>query len=239
MTGERFNILLVDEDSSLRALAGAILAHEGWRVDEAASLDQALRALGERSVRPHVALVDAVLLDGSARRFEADLQRSRSRAQMLYMTGDSRSARHLTAGAGHVLCKPFTPNELVRAVRRALEAVRPVAVAVEAGSVYRRLMRFALENAGYALASAGSLEEGLRLVMEQDARLLLTPEPAGELAFQQLMDVRRQRPDLIVIAVDAPGATARGWSDRTLAKPYSAQVVMEVTRLAPVSDAGA
>ncbi|MGZ8562251.1 MAG: response regulator [Candidatus Limnocylindria bacterium] len=57
MTDSGATLLLVEDDESLRSILARHLRHEGYRVDEAASAEEAVEAL-ERGLRPRLVLLD-------------------------------------------------------------------------------------------------------------------------------------------------------------------------------------
>ena len=117
-------VLVVEDEAQLRALAERTLARAGFRVLTAADGVAALEVLARGDAAVDVVLSDVVMprLGGPelARRIRAE----RPTARILFMTGYAEGDAFGTdTGAVsdiEVLRKPFTPAELVRAVRRAL-----------------------------------------------------------------------------------------------------------------------
>jgi|GEM_PF-1460985 len=232
MDEEKTGILLVDDDPAVRGLTRIILEHEGWRVEEAVSLEDASGKVRTGGFRPHVAIVDVLLPDGLGTEVENDLREARHKSKVVYITGDPAWLRRLSGTAELVLAKPFTPGQLVAAVRSALNAIRPVAVVVEAGRVYQRLIASALEQESVEAVTANSFEEGLELARRKDAAVLFTPQPdAAGSALERLMDLRRAMPRLAVVALGTDGDfPAAGWYDRRLVPPFSAHSVGDALR---------
>ena len=231
MEDDKAGILLVDDDPAVRGLARIILEHEGWRVEEAGSLREAVDRVRRDGFRPHLAVVDLSLPDGIGTGLADDLLRARPKSKIIYITGDPVRLRRLDAGRHSVLSKPFTPSQLVTVVRAALDTMRPVVVVVEAGRVYQRLIVSALEQEHLEIAAASSLDEGLLMARKREAAVLFTPEPDGEEALARLLDLRRVMPDLAVIALETGrNGSAPRWYDRKLVKPYSAQAVADAVR---------
>ncbi len=230
---EKVGILLVDDDEAVRGLARVILEHQGWQVVEAGSLREATGLLRDCVVRPHIALVDLLLPDGVGTDLAEDLRRARTRSRTVYITGDPAWLRRLNAGNESVLAKPFTPTELVAAVRVALDAQRPVVVFVEPGRVYRHLLVSALEHTAIAVVMAASFSEGLLLAHERNAAVLFTHDPGREEALAELACLRQCLPTLEVIALDAdqPDGGPRWYDDRLL-RSYSVQELIAALRRA-------
>jgi CheY-like chemotaxis protein len=230
---EKVGILLVDDDDAVRGLARVILEHEGWRVEEAGSVEEAKGKVREGGFRPHVAVVDLLLPDGFGTELTEDLRSARSKSKIVYITGDPSWLRKLNAGSESFLAKPFTPVQLIVAVRAALEALKPVVVFVESGRVYRRLILSALEHSDVEIAMASTFEEGLLLARKEEASVLFTPPPECDEALAGLLDLRQGLPHLEVVALDADGSNGhRAWYDHRLVKSYSVQMVAEAARRA-------
>lgn len=228
MNQQKTSILLVDDDHTVRSFARIILEHEGWQVEEAGSLREAFEQVRSCGFRPHVTVVDILLPDGVGTELVGDLRQARPKSKVIFITGDPGWLRRLNAHAqaDAVLAKPFTPVQLVVAVRSALETMRPVVVIVESGRVYQRLIGSALEQESVKLATASSFDEGLQLASETGAAVLFTPEPEEDGALARLLDLRREMPALAVVALASDGPRpAASWYDRRLIPPYSAQSV--------------
>lgn len=230
---EKVGILLVDDDDAVRGLARVILEHERWRVEEAGSVEEARGKVRAGRFRPYVAVVDMLLPDGFGTELTEDLRLARSKSKIVYITGDPSWLRKLNACGETVLAKPFTPVQLIVAVRAALEGLKPVIVFVESDRVYRRLILSALEHADVEIAMASTFEEGLLLARRQEASVLFTPPPACDEALAGLLELRQGLPFLEVVALDAEGSNGNPtWYDRRLVKSYSVQVVAEAARQA-------
>ncbi|HET7838279.1 MAG TPA: response regulator, partial [Rectinemataceae bacterium] len=113
-------ILFVDDDESLRSLASRLLAKRGHRVLVAANAGEAL-LIAESYGQPIDLLVsDTVMpfMDGYtlAKRLETILPG----IGLLFVSGHPERSADPEA-SGRFLAKPFTENELARAVAEALE----------------------------------------------------------------------------------------------------------------------
>jgi DNA-binding NtrC family response regulator len=115
------NILVVDDDPVVQFSCRRILEAEGHAVKVSSGALEALAALEERPC--HLLLVDVIMpeydglyLIGNVRSRQPDLP-------ILVMSGyptPETIASGQRMGATHFIAKPFTPEELVAAVRRAL-----------------------------------------------------------------------------------------------------------------------
>jgi DNA-binding NtrC family response regulator len=115
------NILVVDDDPVVRSSCRRILEAEGHTVTVTSGAQESLAALqGEPC---HLLLVDVIMpeydglyLIGNVRARQPDLP-------ILVMSGyptPETIASGQRMGATHFIAKPFTPEELAAAVRRAL-----------------------------------------------------------------------------------------------------------------------
>jgi two-component system, NtrC family, response regulator PilR len=116
------NLLIVDDEASLRDFLSIVFEEEGWKVEVAASLDEA-RAAVQRA-EPDVVLCDLMLPDGSGIDFIRDAKASSPSISFVMITAhtSTRSAvEALKAGAVDYIAKPFDIEELKIIVRKAVE----------------------------------------------------------------------------------------------------------------------
>lgn len=117
-------VLVVEDEPELRRLAALVLVRRGYTVVAAADAVEALTA-AERMVRPPAVLVTDVVMPGMhgvelARRLVSRWPG----LPVLYVSGHFDEAEAPTAIAGEradLLPKPFTPDELARRVRLAID----------------------------------------------------------------------------------------------------------------------
>lgn len=115
-------ILVVEEDSQMRARLVEVLRGAGWCVETAANGQSALALVASK---PYEAVVTNVVMTGMDG-LDA-LARIKSRYPWLgsVVVSPSRTeellTRALRAGAGDFLKRPFTPDDLVQAVQRQLQ----------------------------------------------------------------------------------------------------------------------
>ena len=117
-------LLLVEDEDSVRTLASNVLRRQGYRVLEANGGASAL-VLSARQTDPiHLLLTDVVMPKMSGPQLAARIQAARSDIRVLFMSG---YADHATLPQGLLgrdmsfLPKPFTPEQLTRRVREALD----------------------------------------------------------------------------------------------------------------------
>jgi CheY-like chemotaxis protein len=101
----------------------SVLERYGYSVVDAKSGGEALRLIDEQAP-VDLAIVDAVMRNMSGRDLVKRLRAGGHRAKVLYMTGhlDAAVNVHATFGQERVLRKAFSPSELLRNVRRVLDA---------------------------------------------------------------------------------------------------------------------
>src|SRR6478735_4090442 len=117
-------ILLVEDDDAVRRAAGRILAEHGYIVIEAASAAEAIEAAATHGAEIDLLVTDMVLGADSGVEVASAVMEAAPNARGLFMSGymdaDMSAARAFQEGTH--LPKPFTPTDLVKAVRRALSS---------------------------------------------------------------------------------------------------------------------
>jgi two-component system, NtrC family, response regulator PilR len=116
------NLLIVDDEASLRDFLTIVFEEEGWRVDTAASIADAHAAIARQE--PDVVLCDLMLPDGSGIDLVRDVKAQNALVVFVMITAhtSTRSAvEALKAGAIDYIAKPFDIEELKIVVRKAVE----------------------------------------------------------------------------------------------------------------------
>jgi len=116
-------ILLVEDETSLRALAAHLLESCGYVVLEANSGEQALEvSRQQRDI--HLLFTDVVMPGISGRVLADQLVQQRPQLKVVYTsgyTGQTVGAHGVLAEGSHFLPKPFTKEALARKIREALD----------------------------------------------------------------------------------------------------------------------
>jgi two-component system, cell cycle sensor histidine kinase and response regulator CckA len=118
-------VLVVEDNAAVRAFAVIALRQFGYDVAEASGGSAALQLLSTFGGKPDLLITDVVMPGMSGRELaEAVLQKFPA-LKVLYMSGYTNDAivrQGVLAAEVQFLHKPFTPGELVRKVRKVLEA---------------------------------------------------------------------------------------------------------------------
>jgi two-component system, cell cycle sensor histidine kinase and response regulator CckA len=121
-------VLVVDDDAAVRGAVCRMLRASGYAVLEAAHGAEAWAILDEERPPVDLVLTDVCMPQMGGPALAARVAAARPVLPVLFMTGSADSLAELAAAAGRpvaalcraVLRKPFTPDELLRAVRAAL-----------------------------------------------------------------------------------------------------------------------
>jgi two-component system, cell cycle sensor histidine kinase and response regulator CckA len=121
-------VLVVDDDATVRRAVRRVLLASGYAVLEAAHGGEAWAILEEVRPRVDLVLTDVYMPQMGGPALAARITAARLALPVLFMTGSAGGLPEFAAAAGGsravqhraVLRKPFTPDELLRAVRAAL-----------------------------------------------------------------------------------------------------------------------
>jgi len=116
------DLLIIDDEASLRDFLSIVFEEEGWRVEAAASLADARQAVARQE--PDVILCDLMLPDGSGIDFLREVKTQNEAIPVVMITAhtSTRSAvEALKAGAHDYIAKPFDIDELKIIVGKAVE----------------------------------------------------------------------------------------------------------------------
>ena len=121
----RAQILVVDDDKTMRDACHQILTRQGFQVEEAASARQGLGLLERRSF--DVILLDLVMPDLDGLETLKKIKAVDNDCEVIIITGYGSiptAVEAMKAGAFHFLSKPFAPDDLRTVITRALEKRR-------------------------------------------------------------------------------------------------------------------
>ncbi len=121
-------ILLVEDEASVRELTRRILERVGYRVHAAALPSEALQLVTERGLRPAIAVLDVVMPEMNGVALAERLTAAVAGLPCLFVSAypaDVVTSRGLLASSMRYLAKPFTAQQLARAVRDTIDG-RPL-----------------------------------------------------------------------------------------------------------------
>ncbi len=127
-------ILLVEDEEGVRRFASRTLRKYGYTVREAASVKDAMSAFRKMDGKVHLLFTDVVLPDDTGLALTEELLAKQPGLKVVLSSGyvDEKSQWPVIQKKGFpFLPKPYTPSELLRAVRKTLSA------AAEAGAARR------------------------------------------------------------------------------------------------------
>jgi two-component system response regulator PilR (NtrC family) len=116
------DLLIVDDEASLRDLLSTVFEEDGWRVETAASFAEGRAALQKNE--PDLVLCDLMLPDGSGLDLLREIKAQNSSIAVIMITAhtSTKSAVDaLKAGAYDYIAKPFDIEELKIIVNKAVE----------------------------------------------------------------------------------------------------------------------
>ncbi len=116
------DLLVIDDEASLRDFLSIVFEEEGWHVEAAASVAEARTAMARHE--PDVVLCDLMLPDGSGIDMLKDVKAQNPSIAVVMITAHTSTqsaVEALKAGALDYIAKPFDIEELKIIVRKAVE----------------------------------------------------------------------------------------------------------------------
>jgi CheY-like chemotaxis protein len=123
--GRGETILLIEDDLGVRTAVRRILVRLGYGVQDASTVEEALRLAATFASAPALLVTDVVMPGGNGVAAAEQLQRRWTNMPVLFISGyapDELHRRGIVVRAEHLLEKPITSARLGHAVRRALDA---------------------------------------------------------------------------------------------------------------------
>jgi CheY-like chemotaxis protein len=137
-------VLVVDDEPAVRAATAAILSSCGYRVLDAPGGEAALRLLRDGSVEVDVVLLDLAMPGMNGEQTLCELKKLRPDMPVVLLTAyaeDELRLRAIRAELSGIVSKPFSYEELVRAVKGATGAASSstptLSLTVGEGPAYR------------------------------------------------------------------------------------------------------
>jgi FixJ family two-component response regulator len=166
-------VFVVDDDVSVRESLELLIRHEGWQPEIFASADEFLSR--SRSIVPSCLILDLSLPGLSGLDLQKRIGSERTGMPIIFITGHGdipSSVQAMKAGAVEFLTKPFADDDLLGAIRQALDRSR---VAL--------LQDVELQGLRDRYASLSPRE---RQVMTLVVRGLLNKQVGGELGISEI-----------------------------------------------------
>ncbi len=116
------NLLIVDDEASLRDFLSIVFEEDGWSTSTASSLEAARASIGKSE--PDVVLCDLMLPDGTGLELLREIKTQNNSIAVIMITAhtSTKSAvEALKAGAADYIAKPFDVDELKIIIRKAVE----------------------------------------------------------------------------------------------------------------------
>jgi two-component system NtrC family sensor kinase len=180
MAGEK--VLIIDDSEELRALLETILPYGGYNGVGVGSGQEGLDLVPE--LQPDVILIDLELPDTTGLKLLEELNRRGFTIPTIMMTGygsEGSAARALRLGVRDYLIKPFTTEEVLSSIERALSEVRlRREKEQQAVLLHDYVRRFKVISAvGQSMVTGLDLEQVLQRII--DAAVIATRADAGSL----------------------------------------------------------
>jgi FixJ family two-component response regulator len=115
-------VFVVDDDVSVREALEALIGFEGWQVETYSSAEEFLSR--QRFRGPSCLVLDVSLPDLNGLDLQTRIAADRADMPIIFITGHGdipMSVRAMKAGAVEFLTKPFSNEELVGAIRNAID----------------------------------------------------------------------------------------------------------------------
>jgi FixJ family two-component response regulator len=135
-------VFVVDDDVSVRESLEALIRHAGWQPETFPSAQEFLSRV--RDDTPSCLVLDVELPDLNGLEVQERVAAHGTEMPVIFITGHGdipMSVRAMKAGAAEFLTKPFAPDVLLTAIRRALERSR--AALAEASGLKRLKQHYA------------------------------------------------------------------------------------------------
>lgn len=158
------SVLVVEDDPSFATTLARTLESAAYRVTVAASLEQAVVALHAHAF--DVLLTDLRLEEGNGIDLLSEVRSLNAAPRAILMSGYASARDHQTAtdlGVVRVLCKPFTPSELLEAVRQAVECESGFHGTIHGMSLVDLLQMFHIARRSVSVCVGGSTPAILHL----------------------------------------------------------------------------
>lgn len=184
MTVEK--VLIVDDSAEIRALLESVLPYAGYDTLSAGTGQGGLGLALHH--KPDVLLLDLELPDIGGLQILEQLKQAKLSIPAVIMTGygsEGSAARALRLGAFGYLIKPFTTEEVLSTVEKALAMGRLARDNANLAALLGRQARYLKALAAIAQAAASDMDCGLLLARIAEAALYVTSSEGAWIALRQ------------------------------------------------------
>lgn len=215
-------VLVIDDERIVHDSVGRILADEGFEMDSALRVDEALNLLSKKSY--DVVLTDLMMPDDSGMKAVEAVAQDHPDCGVVMFTGFATvesAVESMKLGALDYLPKPFTPEELIEVLNRALEKTLKARRDREIAETYT--------EAEKALRSSLDLKEILNLISSSVVQLLKVkgccvyirkPDQTLEMASSKGLSEEYLAKGVLTTAKSIPGAFEKGESVTIAAEEF-------------------
>lgn len=243
------NILVVDDQASMRLTLKGILAKRGYDVYVAAD---GLQALDEVKKRDYGLVIMDIKMPGlNGVDAYIRIKEINPKVPVIMMTAfavEDEIRRAIHEGAYAVLYKPFDMERIFEVIAECIEN-KTLILLVDDSVEDRASYRIFLEKKGYKVLETQSGEECLKRVKERKFQvILLDIQLPGISGIETLKEIKKVRPDVAVIMVTGHTETEmveqamKNGSFAYLAKPLDikrlTEVIAETLKVKPDGDVG-
>ena len=229
------NILVVDDQASMRLTLKGILAKRGYDVYVASDGLEALEEVKKREYKLVIMDIKMPGLNGVDAYIK--IKEINPRVPVIMMTAfalEDEIRRAIREGAYAVLYKPFDMERIFEVISECIEN-KTLILLVDDSVEDRDSYKVCLEKKGYKVLEAKSGEECLQQVKERKFQvILLDLQLSGISGIETLKEIKKVRPDLPVIMVTGHSEiemvenAMKYGSFAYLAKPVDIKKLMDV-----------
>lgn len=204
------SVLVVDDDAQLRSALARELADQGMAVEVAPSVEEAVSVLGRMNV--DVLVTDLRMSDRDGIDLLTTARQISGHTRTILMSAYASARDYQTAiqlGAVKVLCKPFTPSEMLEAVRQAIDCSTGFRGSFHGLSLVDMLQMFHYGRRSLCI-TVGSVPPGTICFHE------------GEIVHAQRGDTQGEEALCAILAAKSGSVTtaAAGGGPRTIERPF-------------------
>lgn len=173
-------VMLVDDEDPVRRTVARMLKRAGFEVLSAHSGEQALEMFDAAAPSVDVVLTDLAMPGMDGKQLARALRDRRKDLPVVFMSGHLLAEQRLADRRQVFVAKPFRPEVLIQALRRALAGEvgpadnTPALLVVEDEPALMRLITRALENEGFRVHGASGVTEARRVLEQESPLAVLT-----------------------------------------------------------------